>query len=429
VVLRRASYGICAIASGGIAVLHDPATNIALNNLELRNQLLKLIGETPSSNQTQPHPQVDVVVTCTEVNHQHGTGILVQRIFEEDSEIFSLRGCNYYRGEQTFGSAQACLLVTNWSRADIFAAVLSTLKHCQPRRVICIPSRPEDVSLAIAVKHIFGIPLCTYIMDDPNVYVGTVPDPLMRELLTHSTLRLAISPEMRQAYEQKYDLKFWLLPPVVASDVIRIAPEPVPVRSQRGILVGNIWGQDWLDRLRQTIRGTGIAIDWYCNNQKSSWLNFDRAQLSLDGITLHPGLPEAELASVLRQSAFAILPSGTLDAKDGQTAIAALSLPSRIAFLIASSQIPIVVLGSEATASARFIERFQVGAVSPYQATAFKTVVERICTASVQRQLRQNAANLAPWFDCKDVSDWIWRSLDNNGTPIDDRYEQPGAGS
>ena len=71
---------------------------------------------------------------------------------------------------------------------------------------------------ALAVRQTYGVPLCTYIMDDNNVASRGIPDDLMAELLENSALRLAISPELREAYEEKYGLKFWLLPPVVAPE-------------------------------------------------------------------------------------------------------------------------------------------------------------------------------------------------------------------
>jgi FkbM family methyltransferase len=401
---------------------------VALSNLELRHKLMKLIGKQPTFAPVSGElAAVDVIVTCCEVSDRHGTGVLVQRIFSDDANIFALRGVNYYGGDQDFGRAQACLNVGDLSRAHVFAAVLSTLENCQPQRVVCIPFQNEDVRLAIATQALFGIPLCTYLMDDPNVHANYVSDELMQELLEKSTLRLAISPEMKQAYEGKYRLKFWTLPPVVTSELIRpqaYQSAAVDLAAKRGILVGNVWGQDWLDRLRQTVRGTGIVIDWYCNNaDQCSWLNFDRAELAEDGITLYAALPEPELAQVLQSYAFALLPSGTLAADDSKKSIAALSLPSRIPFLLASSQMPVIVLGSAETASARFVRRFELGAVVNYVASEFQAAVARICTPAQQTQMRENAAKLAPIFDCQGVSDWLWQSL-AQGEAIDDRYEQ-----
>lgn len=42
----------------------------------------------------------------------------------------------------------------------------------------------------------------------------------MRELLEKASLRLVIGPEMRDAYEEKYDMPFWVMPPVVADHIV-----------------------------------------------------------------------------------------------------------------------------------------------------------------------------------------------------------------
>jgi FkbM family methyltransferase len=404
-------------------------TSVALNNLELRNKLLKLIGKSPTfvAQNGAYFSEVDVVVTCCEVSDNHGTGILIQRMFSDQTKLFCIRGADYYGGQQNFGIAQTCLTLTGFSRSEVFSAVASTLQENKPQRVICIPFKSEDVLIAIAVQALYNIPLCTYIMDDPNVYASYVPDDLMQELLEKSTLRLAISPEMKQAYESKYRQKFWVLPPVVASSIIQpnaFKQAKPDLSAKKGILVGNIWGQDWLDRLRNAVRGTGIKIDWYCNNaEQCSWLTFDRADLASEGISIHSALPEPELAEVLKDYAFAVLPSGTLAQDDTRKSIAALSLPSRVSFLLASSQIPILVLGSDQTSAGRFVRRFEVGAVANYEPNAFKAAAERICEPGVQDQMRRNASQICSVFDCQGVDQWIWRSLEK-GRAIDERYEK-----
>ena len=122
-------------------------------------------------------------------------------------------------------------------------------------------------------------------MDDNNVASQGLSDDLMAELLENSALRLAISPELRDAYEDKYRLKFWLLPPVVASEALSLtADEPKKELrdAKRGILVGNIWSRNWLSALRTTVRNSGLRVDWYGNIQE--WLKVSSEELSEDGI-------------------------------------------------------------------------------------------------------------------------------------------------
>ena len=211
----------------------------------------------------------------------------------------------------------------------------------------------------------------------------------MEETLKKSDLRLAISTEMQHAYQDKYRLKFWLLPPVVSDELV--LPVAAPITSDKGdgtsgVLVGNIWGQRWLNLLRKTIRDSGTKLYWYSNGglKVPSWLAVKIEELAEDGIFIREALPEAELAEVLRRSSYAVVPSGTLDETDDNVAIARLSLPTRIPFILASSNTPIIVIGSDKTASARFIKRFHVGTVCDYDAARYREAVRRVTAPEAQ---------------------------------------------
>ena len=116
------------------------------------------------------------------------------------------------------------------------------------------PYYPDDVLSSIAIKDLFNVPLCTYIMDDQNVSSNSIPDELLKELLEKSDLRFAISPELCDAYEKKFKVKFWFVPPVVEKEFVRcqseVSAENQHHGAKRGIMIGNIWSQRWLDRLR-----------------------------------------------------------------------------------------------------------------------------------------------------------------------------------
>lgn len=365
----------------------------------------------------------DVVITANEVNSRHGTGVLVQKFFSEASNVFSIRAHNHFNGEHSFGDISLLLSSKGLSRPDLYRTVLEAFGNSTAKRVVCIPFDADEVRTAIAVKDVFDIPLCTYIMDDNNVHSSGIPDSLMKELLKKSSLRLAISPELQQAYQQKYNIKFWILPPIVSSNLVLDHATTTPTDMKKGILVGNIWGQRWLDLLRQSIRDSGFTIDWYCNSaEKCSWLTFDRKELENEGIFLKDPLPEAELAVLLQQYSFALLPSGTLDEQDDNRSVAQLSLPTRVPFIMATSHTPIVVLGSEKTASGRFVKRFQIGTVSPYESSRFQEAVEMVTSAENQALMRQNARQIARDFSDDGILDWIWTSLEN-GQPIDKRFE------
>jgi hypothetical protein len=373
-----------------------------------------------------PNP-ADVVVTPCEVNELHGTGTLLLRIFRDSSSVVSLRTSNFYDLPQTFGAANFCLPLAQASRPEVLSWVKWWLNTTAVRRVLCLPYLPADPIVGITVKELFNVPLCTYIMDDKNVCTNGIPDSLMEELLAKSDLRLVISPEMREAYEKKYRLKFFLLPPLVSDELLSSTPlrHLNGTKSRRCVLIGNIWGQRWLDLLRNTFRGSGYQIDWYCNQKSPRALSFNRADLEQDGIRLLDPIPESDLPAILSKYSYAIVPSDTLDGKSPPNvqAIAELSLPSRIPFMLATAHLPILVLGHPETSAARFVERFKFGAVIPYDADAVRIALERLAEPETQSAIRSRAAALSASFSARGSADWIWRSLEA-GEACDLTYEK-----
>jgi hypothetical protein len=373
-----------------------------------------------------PNP-ADVVVTPCEVNELHGTGTLLLRIFRDWSSVVSLRTSNFYDLPQTFGAANFCLPLAQASRSEVLSWVKWWLNTTSVRRVLCLPYLPADAIVGITVKELFNVPLCTYIMDDKNVCTNGIADSLMEELLTKSDLRLVISPEMREAYEKKYGLKFYLLPPLVSDELLSRTPihHLNGAKHRRCVLIGNIWGQRWLDLLRHTFRHSGYQVDWYCNQKTPRALSFDRAELEEDGIRLLDPVPEGDLPAILSQYACAIVPSDTLDGKSPPSvqAIAELSLPSRIPFMIATSHLPILVLGHPETSAARFVDRFNFGAVVPYETDSVRAALERMTKPENQSAIRSRAASLSANFSARDAADWIWRSLEA-GKACDLTYEK-----
>jgi hypothetical protein len=373
-----------------------------------------------------PNP-ADIVITPCEVNNLHGTGTLLLRIFKDSSSVVSLRTSNFYDHPQAFGAANFCLPLAQASRLEIQSWVKWWLSSTSVRRILCLPYLPADPLVGIIAKELFNVPLCTYIMDDKNVCTNGIPDSLMQELLAKSDLRLVISPEMREAYEKKYGLKFYLLPPLVSNELLRRSPRHHlnGVKPRHCVLIGNIWGQRWLDLLRGTFRNSGFQVDWYCNQQNPRALSFDRADLERDGIKLLDPIAEDELPAILSQYSYAIVPSDPLDGKSPPNvqAIAELSLPSRIPFMISTSHLPIVVLGHPETSAARFVKRFGLGAVVPYDTCAVRKALERLSEAETHSAIQGRAAALSASFSAQGSANWIWRSLER-GQACDLTYEK-----
>ena len=126
---------------------------------------------------------------------------------------------------------------------------------------------------------------------------------------------------------------------------------------------------------------------------------------------------------ILREMWFAVVPSGTLEGDDDRQALSRLSLPSRLVYLMATSHIPIVVLGSSETPAARFVQQFGIGMVASYNRGAFVDAVNEITQRDLNLEMRKRARALSSRFTDAGAAEWIWQSLER-GEPVDQRYEE-----
>ncbi len=369
------------------------------------------------------HGPVDVIVTLCELNGRHGTGVLVQRLFGAGASIVTVRSRDLYGGEQDFGARRTILAHGEATRAEVFSSILDLVAGLQVRRILAIPYKHDDVRSAIALKAITGAPLLTWIMDDQNVEATEIPDAPLRELLERCELRLAISAEMRGAYQSKYGLSFHLAPPAAPpAHLLRhpAAADAGRLAARHGLVVGNIWGERWLDDLLEALRGSGVALDWHSAGG-CPWMKIDEDRLAAAGLRLRGHLPEPELVAALRASPFVVVPSGTFEGEDSHRFVARLSLPSRIPYVAATSGTPVVVVGHPETAAARFVRRHDLGVVTPYDRRAFRAAIDGVCTAEAQARHRAAAAALAPALSSAGMASWLWNSL-ALGRPADDRF-------
>jgi FkbM family methyltransferase len=366
----------------------------------------------------------DAIVTVNEVTDHHGTGVILRRIFGTSPNVLSIRSTRLYP-EHSLGSAHLCLSHEGFSRPQSFARVWHALNGSTVQRVLCVPYHADELLTALALKELFGVPLCTYLMDDNNLYSRKIPDELMAEVLAKSNLRLAISPEMRDAYEKKYHLKFWVLPPVVSEEALdggASLPDAPKITAGMGVLIGSLWSRRWLQNLRRVLRESGLQIHWY-GNARAPWLKTEGEDLRRDGLIDCGFVPETELIQKLKDYAFAIVPSGSLDDSDDRPGIARLSLPTRLPFLLAVAHLPTLVLGNPETAAARFVERFQCGRTVPYDSRQLLQAVADVTRPETQRSLRAQALRHSRLFSAHDLAGWIWHGLEH-GEPPDDRFER-----
>ncbi len=362
--------------------------------------------------------EVDLMVTHVEVNDLHGTGILIKRMFPDWRRIMHVWTCKAYPVND-FGIVQ--MFISGWkaSRYRMYSTGLEGLRPYQIRRVMCVPFSVEDVYLAMAAADTRGVPLMIYIMDDQNLTNHRIPDSVMREALEKADVVFVISPEMRDAYETKFGIKTFVLPPVVRAGDLRAEPvaEAGVEFKNTGVLLGNIWNKTWLDEIRHVIRDSGKKIHWYGNAGK--FVDFDEADLERDGIVYKGALPEREICSEIRKYAFGVLPSSPDDQEDW---LAKYSIPTRLVTSVAAGNLPMIVIGSEQSASSQFVKRFGVGSICPYDSAAFAAAVDAINLPERQLEVRKIAADCAGLFSDAGLDEWLWASL-AKGSPEDDRFE------
>jgi SAM-dependent methyltransferase len=367
----------------------------------------------------------DVVITPNEVNYQHGTGFLVDRLFRNRANILSIRAANHYGGDHHFGDESLLITHEHPSRPRSIEQTLRNLGGRIPKRIFCVPFLSADLLTAITLCDVFKAPLCLYLMDDQNITTPAIPDSLMQEFLDRCALRLTTHSEMRDAYESKYGRKFYLLPAVVPARLISTSisqPELELVSKRTGALVGSIWGRAWWDRLKTAICDSGLACHWF-GNHKSPIFPISAEDLAKAGIHAQGVVSEEVLAHQLRRFPFAIVPTGTLDENDDAAWASALSLPGRILFILATSNTPIILMGSSKTPAARLIEHFRIGVRCDYTAESFLLAVHRVIDPKCQAEMRTNAVRIAPNLSAEGIGEWIDRSLEL-GRACDDRFEQ-----
>jgi hypothetical protein len=364
---------------------------------------------------------MDALVHAIEINHRHGVGVYLQRLFGHGYGFVVVRSRTLYGGRSELGIGDFFM----GGRFDTLAGVRRRLaklgRDANIRRILCVPYYPEDFRHAVLLKEMTGAKLCTYLMDDQNLFAGGVGDHHVRQLLGRSDLRLGISPQMCLAYEQAYGFPLSWMPPVL--DAVS-SPEGAPeVRSTRAALLGNFWSAGQFEAFRTVIREADLEVDWFGDGWRAEWLQCSREELESGGIHVQGFVDEAEIAKRLAGYAFALVPSGTLDERDDNRAFSCLSLPSRIVHVLGRAALPILVLGSEETAAAAFVLEFGVGGVASYDASSLRRAAATLRGPARQEELRAAIARTAEAMTMPDGGAWIWRSLEA-GRAADDRFER-----
>lgn len=345
------------------------------------------------------------VVTAAEISHKHGTGILLQRALAGQPDFVHIRSVNLY-GEPSAGKLR--IYIPHGSDAN--QVLPSLLKGSTVSTTICIPWHSQDIRNALALQELTGAKMCLWIMDH-NLGTGDsqITNEEFAKVVEASSLCLAISEPMARLYTELFGRPFHFVPPVVDATFAQLTPLPVPVSGEcRGVMIGNIWSEKWLDLLLDVLTKAQLPLTIYGTATPP---HIDASRLSSIG-ERKGFVPEAELVADLRKRPYAIVPCGPLDERDDLAHVGFLSLPSRIPYMAAVANLPLIVLGSPSSAAASFVVDNNIGVVVNYEAEALREAVADISRPERQTQFRESAARMARKMCTVDMGSWLLASLD-----------------
>src|SRR5260221_409568 len=273
-----------------------------------------LARRKPSGERLTPPKLQDatLVVTHAELSSRHGTGALLIRILQQEKNVIVFHSQSFFdRHDLAFPAFQ--ITHSRSSGANSRRRIQRILFGSNVAQILCVPFYPDEAISALTAQDLTNAPLVLYIMDDQNIHAQGISDRLMEQLVRRSDIRFAISEPLRAAYEQKFGCAFFLLPPVIHPLLFSSADREFPPNSPpRGVMIGNLWNAALITRFTETVRGSGLQINWYGNAGKP-FIDLDQAALARAGIHLKSLVPEKELIDELRKADYAVVPSGMLD--------------------------------------------------------------------------------------------------------------------
>ncbi|MFT3829749.1 MAG: hypothetical protein QM691_08605 [Opitutaceae bacterium] len=373
----------------------------------------------------EPKPVRDLLITAIETNNNHGVGIILQRMFGRGEGFVCLRTTSQHGGHEPFGSDHHELCSRFLPDAEAEQHLRAILALYQIRRILVVPYYREEFVHATIAKRLTGAPLCTYLMDDQNVFAPHVPDRCVREVLEASDLRLAISPEMCAAYRAKFGHEVHLLPPL-AEPVDGFLPNywhPEPGEPLTCAMLGNIWTERRFAVLRRLLCESKLKVHWYGNGPKAPWLSGTVEEWEADGIEPMGFLPEEDLVAALGSYPFVLVPSGSLEADDDNPAFSRLSLPSRLVFLHARTSTPVLLLGSPETAAGRFIQRLGSGLCASHTPEDLVRCAASLVDPAERQPFVRRIHEAAPAMSMPSSGRWLWESMEQ-GEPQPARFTE-----
>jgi FkbM family methyltransferase len=356
-----------------------------------------------------------VIISPVEINNLHGTGPLIKRVVGGEDNTLVILSKLQYDFKNDFGDLVLHIDSSKIERRTI----IDRLGNNEIEQILCVPYFKEDLITSITLHDEFNVPMGCYIMDDQNIVSNNIPDDLMFEFLNKCEIRFVTHAELRNAYENKYKLKFYIIPQVVPDELIN-KEEYDCEKNSNGAIIGSIWTYNWLKKLCQTLKESNVKVDWYGNN-KYPWLNETDEELISYGLNPVGLLSEEELSKKLKSYPYVIVPYGTLEDDDDAKNLTKLSLPGRIIFASATANIPIIVMGSEKCSAAQFVTKFGIGTVCDYNGNSLIEAINFI--KENEKELRKNAFLIANNFSSEGIEDFLWQSIRWYKRAFDMRFE------
>ena len=401
----------------------DVIARVRAADVSLEEQLRQILARPGAERRP-----VDLVINANDLTSAHGTGVLLGRVLKQAPDYLLLRAFNSWGGAQTaYPAAEYVFGRYSQPRAEIADFVATRLRPWDIGHILSVPYTREDVVMAIVAQAITGAPLSIWVMDDNCLVADGVPRALMAELVRAASARFAISPSLRDLYAETFDTPFHMLPPLVASELLRCG-DAAGGRSTsdrpRAAIVGNIWTQSWLDRTLDLLAQCDIETDWYTSAGHFDFLTIDLDRLRRAGVSIRPGLDARETAMRAAAADFVLAPSTDMAEDTVQAAsIGHMSLPSKLAFVTAAAGAPIMVLANGPSGAADYVRRFDLGEVSTYEVGDFRNAVDRLRLTSRQIDIRQRSLQMADGFDVDGSYELITRTA-QNGRLTDDRFDR-----
>ncbi|MGL4637684.1 MAG: FkbM family methyltransferase [Beijerinckiaceae bacterium] len=368
--------------------------------------------------------EVDLVISPNEISFAHGTGVLLSRLLENRTDLIAMRSLTTYGGQQRINAKAIFALPDGMTdRQAIFAQVLDWLKNYKVRSIICAPYFETDLKLAIAAQAITGAPLGLWIMDDNCIRNTGISREVMTEAIGRASALFAISPQLKNHYQNEFRRPIAVLPPLVAPGMVRDKASP-PATSGQVIMIGNVWSTDWLDKTSRVVEAAGLKVKWYASNPDLWSGTLSRSTLAARGIEIVEAEDPEQLQQAVIGAVAVLIPSDAGSSGGHEAALGEMSLPTRMPFVLATAGTPMIVLGRPGTAAAAFVERFDVGRVIPYEGEALAKAVKSLATKEQQTAVRKRAAAVAGSFSFAGADEFVFSTIANSGRWPTDKFER-----